>query len=62
MLRHPRTTAEMRAVEAARLSGVQVRGKRSRRALPTAYSDINPASDYDRSWKRHRKGRKAWDR
>lgn len=49
--RKPKTAQEARAAFA---SPVAVRGKRTPRALPTSYSDIDVAARRDRSWKRYR--------
>ena len=39
-LRHPKTQQEHRANEAAKKEGIKVRGNRSKKVLPTSYSDI----------------------
>lgn len=49
MFRNPRTLAELRANQDG-----WGRAKRSRKGLPTSYSDI-PLDKNDRSWKNHRK-------
>jgi len=49
--RKPKTMAERRAVSA---SPVPVRRKRSIRALPSTFDDIDVAARRDRSWKRYR--------
>lgn len=52
-IRHPRTTNELRAVEAAREAGVRVRARRNVNGLPSVYSDLESARS--KSWKRHRR-------
>lgn len=55
--RHPKTTQELRYVE-PHSEFVRIRGKRSKRFLPTWYDDL-PIADYrnSRSWKRTKKKR-----
>lgn len=49
-LRHPKTTAEIRANQ----DGWH-RGKRSRRQLPTVFDDLFASARLNRNWKQFRK-------
>jgi hypothetical protein len=50
----PKTYNELKAIAACEEQGVRVRGKRSKKHLPTNYDDLAYGHGYSRNWKRYR--------